>query len=139
MTLSSFHIQIGARTLWQEARGEPAEGQAAVAHVLINRLNSGRWGATMAEVCLSEYHGVYQFSGWMRTDPNRVLAFRLKDDDPLLAKLVATLLNAQTGSDPTGGATHYYAPKAVKATPAWVAGATPCGKFGNQLFFKNVS
>lgn len=140
-----FHLSVAARTLWQEARGEPLDGQKAVAHVIANRVTDGRWGRTLAEVCLSEFHGVYQFSGWARSDPNRIAAMRLPETDTLLNSLATLIYNATNGeSDPTGGATHYYAARIP--APAWVAGdpardippATPCGKFGSQLFFKNV-
>lgn len=140
-----FQISSAARTMWQEVRNEPIEGQRAVAHVIVNRRKSGRWGLTYDEVCRSEYHGVHQFSGWNRNDPNRVPASRLSDSDPALVNFAQLLVAAETELDPTGGATHYYAPLAC-VEPAWVVGdvpngtppATPCGKFGHQLFFKGV-
>ena len=135
--MMNWNLGTAARTLWQEARGEPIEGQRAVAHVLVNRRNSGRWGDTFSEVCFSEFHGVFQFSGWDRNDPNRVLAFRLPDDAPSLAALAALVQAADGGEpDPTGGATHYFA-KSI-APPFWAKDATPCGQFGNQLFFTGV-
>ncbi len=131
-----WNTGTAARTLWQEARGEPLEGQIAVAHVLVNRRNDGRWGNTFSELCLSEFHGIHQFSGWNRGDLNRIKACQLSDDDPMLVHLASLIDGAESEPDPTGGSTHYYA-KSI-AAPVWVAGATPCGQFGNQLFFKNV-
>lgn len=141
MTNPSFSFQIGVRTLWQEARGEPAEGQRAVAHVLVNRLRSGKWGKTLAEVCLSPL----QFSGWNARDPNRMAAARVPDNDPLLAVLARMLTDALNScdADPTDGAMFYYAPSGC-SEPAWVRGdpahnvppMTFCGKFGEQLFYK---
>jgi hypothetical protein len=37
-------------TLYGEARGEPIEGQIAVAWVIQNRLKSGRWGRSLKDV-----------------------------------------------------------------------------------------
>lgn len=131
-------IELAARTLWQEARGEPIEGQQAVAWVLRNRTESGRWGKTLAEVCLSEYHGIYQFSGWARSDlNNRVSSLHLADNDPGLSHMRSVMRVTLDGTnDPTGGATHYFA-DSIEA-PTWTQGAIPCGKFGRQLFFKGV-
>ncbi|WP_298800089.1 cell wall hydrolase [uncultured Devosia sp.] len=141
-----WNIGAGARTAWQECRGEPIEGQRAVCHVLVNRLHDGRWGDSLGEVVFSEYKGWFQFSGWNRDDPNRAKAFRLADNDPVLVSLAQMLGAALIGeADPTGGATHYFNPKIVKA-PSWVAGsllrrvppAIFCGQFGNQLFYRGV-
>ena len=46
-----YNVQTALRTMWAECRNEPFEGQRAVAHVLINRLKSGKWGNTLAAVC----------------------------------------------------------------------------------------
>jgi N-acetylmuramoyl-L-alanine amidase len=126
-------LQTAARTLWQEARGEPAEGRRAVAHVIWNRLRSGRWGASLASVCL--WHG--QFSGWLPADPNFAAACALDDDDPALEAHLAVIAAAEHEDDPTDGATHYFATSLVVA-PAWVHGAIFCGAFGRQRFYKNV-
>jgi N-acetylmuramoyl-L-alanine amidase len=130
----SWALHTAARTLWQEARGEPLIDQQAVAHVIWNRVRSGRWGHTLASVCL--WHD--QFSGWRSIDPNFQAACGLADDDAALKDLMAIIAEAQYATDPTGGATHYYAPHGVVQTPTWVHGATPCGQFGSQLFFKDV-
>lgn len=128
-----WSLGTAARTLYQEARGETLPGQQAVAHVLVNRMKDGRWGKTLGEVCL--WH--MQFSGWRNVDPNFPVSCRLSDDEPVLIALASLIQEALDGApDPTGAATHYYA-ISIKA-PAWVAGATFCGQFGNQRFFKDV-
>lgn len=141
-----WNLSTAARTLWQEARNQPLEGQKAVAAVICNRLASGRWGKTLFEVCTSEYHGIYQFSGWARNDPNRVPSCHLREDDPVLLGLAALVSAALAGApDPTGKATHYYNPQAV-AEPAWVKGdaskgappGTFCCQIGAHLFYRDV-
>lgn len=135
-----------ARTLLQEARGEPPDGQLAVAHVFFNRLKSGRWGKSLAAVCLAED----QFSGWHNTkDPNFAYACGLRDDDPALLRAVTVIEMARKATvDPTDGALFYYAPKAMVPAgkvPKWVTGDANkgiapmrfCGKFGNQLFYSD--
>lgn len=128
----SWAFETGVRTLWQEVRGEPADGQQAAAHVIWNRLRSGRWGHNLAEVCLSPM----QFSGWNLHDPNRLAVTRVPDDDPILTKLRAVLTAAEHEEDPTHGASHYYA--ATIPPPPWTDGATFCGRFGHQMFYKGV-
>ncbi len=130
----TWAIETAARTLWQEARGEPLDGQTAVAHVIKNRFLDGRWGNSLSSVCLWKA----QFSGWyMPHDPNFSGACSLKDDDTLLVKL-QNLMQQVLGEteDPTNGAMWYYAENI--SPPAWSIGAVSCGKFGHQLFFKGV-
>lgn len=67
MTLTAGDIDILARTIYGEARGEPWEGKIAVAWVVRNRAERGGWwGDTIREVCLKPW----QFSCWNETDPN---------------------------------------------------------------------
>lgn len=127
-------FEVAARTLCQEVRGEPLVGQQAVAWVLKNRLASGRWGNTLASVCLWPA----QFSGWRsQKDPNFAYACGLAEDDPTLSHMRSVLQVAMDGDmDPTVGAMWYYA-QTIPA-PAWTVGATSCGKFGTQFFWKGV-
>lgn len=134
--MTKFDLEIAARTLCQEVRGEPPEGQDAVAHVMKNRLASGRWGKTLASVCL--WRG--QFSGWyVPSDPNFAYACALKDDDATLNHM-RSVMNAALASesDPTKGATHYCNIAILPQKPAWIAGATHTGKFGHHDFYKDV-
>ncbi len=126
-------LEVGARTLWQECRGEPREGQQAVAHVLWNRVRSGRWGPNLATVCL--WRG--QFSGWyVPTDPNFKAACVLPENDDTLLALGVILQYAEHDPDPTGNATHYFSD--IISPPKWTIGATFCGKFGRQSFYRDV-
>lgn len=126
----TFQEQLGARTLWAECRGEPEEGQRAVAAVLINRLRDGRWGKTLASVCMWPH----QFSGWGADDPNRVPSCELADDDAMLKRLFGFVSDAQLLPDPTMGATHYFNPKL--ASPPWAMGSYI--QIGNHRFFRNI-
>lgn len=132
----TFSRDIAARTLFAEARGEPPEGQRAVAHVLVNRVVSGKWGPNLASVCLAPY----QFSAWNTKDPNRLAMAKLSDDDPLLLKLAAMIQAAATGEpDPTQNCTHYYNPDLVPIPPDWTAPPSQLmGKIGSHLFYRNV-
>lgn len=132
----SFDLEIAARTVWMEARGEPPEGRHAVAHAILNRHLAGRWysGATLVECCLLPA----QFSCWNTTDSNRREMARLSDDDALLAECRAAVEAALDGSSPdsTGGATHYYA--AGSPEPAWTAGRQPSAIIGRHRFYAGI-
>jgi N-acetylmuramoyl-L-alanine amidase len=125
--------ETAARTLYQECRGEPREGQVAVAWVLRNRLTAGHWGTSLASVCLWRN----QFSGWISSDPNFVPTCALPDGDKTLAALSDILdevMTADPATDPTHGADHYHATSIHP--PAWAASMTPCGTIGRHIFYK---
>lgn len=128
--LSPFDKQIAGRTLWQEARGEPLAGQIAVADVFVNRLKSGRWGKSLAEVCLWRN----QFSGWLSSDANNYgPSIRLAEDDPLLAKLTNIVETSFNGPDTTRGALFYYAVW-LKPIPLWATKMFVTCTIGKHIF-----
>jgi spore germination cell wall hydrolase CwlJ-like protein len=137
MTQETSSLQIAGRTLMQEARGEPLVGQQAVAHVLWNRMRSGRWGPNLMSVCL--YRS--QFSAWGPVNPSSpqmvqdfFASCALADADPELQKMIAIVVAAETADDPTKGSQFYYA-STIKE-PDWAKTMIPCGTFGSQRFFK---
>lgn len=140
---------------WREG-GSSVEERLAVAFVVRNRVRTPRrWGKTFRDVCLARL----QFSCWNPgTDPNHVRLMALAEQivlgfpntDPLLRETVYLAAGVIDGIflDQTGGATSYYAPKAMKpagAKPAWVylngkAGPehVPTAVIGSQIFYKGV-
>lgn len=129
--ITIFDMQITARTLAQEARGEPIDGQQAVAFVIKNRLADGRWGKSLSSVCL--WH--LQFSGWRSVDPNFSYACSLSDDDPTLSHMMSVIQAAlNTETDPTGGALFYFS-DSMSAPPPWALTMKKCGHFGSQSFW----
>ena len=58
------------RTMAFEAQGEPDIGKAAVAHVILNRKKTHRWGNTIKDVVMKPW----QFEPWMtrRKDMERL-------------------------------------------------------------------
>ncbi len=136
----TWELSTAARTAWQEVRGEPLEGQRAFTHVLVNRQRDGRWGKSLAAICLARS----QFSAWGPVDPSSVQMvqnFRascaLKDDDAVLVgfeKLIQAALDGEP--DPTLGATHYYADSIP--SPPWAKTGTFCCQIGHHRFYKNV-
>lgn len=133
MTLTENDIDIAARTLFGEARGESREGQIAVAWVIRNRATSPAWwGRGVAEVCQHPW----QFSCWNASDPNRSKLLVCEETDAgaydRLRAIVEGVLGGEL-TDPTGGATHYCV---TGLRPAWRKDHQPCAVIGHHEFFK---
>ena len=128
-------IDVIARTIWGEARGEGDEGMAAVAAVVMNRAaKGGWWGTTPVAVALMPW----QFSAWNQNDPNRAKVEAVTTDDPSFARAVEIATAAIDGTLPdiTGGATHYHT-KAV--APAWADQSKIVADVGNHLFYAGIA
>lgn len=130
-----FDLQIAARTVRAEARGEPEAGQRAVAHVIVNRLRSNRWSSTLASVCVWDR----QFSCWNNSDPNRVSMVSLSENDPSIVKFAGFIEEALSGTDPdpTQGALFYYNPAAVTKKPDWDQGQSYIQIGAHRFFAKD--
>lgn len=130
-------LDIVARTLWGEARGEIRHGLVAVAHVIRNRAAApGWWGKDVESVCLKPY----QFSCWNRGDPNYPYLAGLKaipGREYVRCREVAVAVLEGLEPDPTRGATHYHA-KSMRVPPKWTHGATLTTVIGGHRFFKDV-
>lgn len=133
-------VDILARTLWGEARGEPVRGIEAVAAIIVNRVRhaqarGGRywWGTSIEQVCQKPW----QFSCWNEGDPNRakLLAVTERDRSFRICLRVARRAVAGVLDDPTRGATHYHT-RAV--LPPWARSRSPSAEIGNHLFYNDV-
>lgn len=115
LNLSDEDRDLLIRTIIGEANGQPEVGQAAVAHVILNRAQDNRWGNTVKDVVLQKA----QFEPWT-TRRNELLSIPV--DDPNYLR-VATMVD-NLGSDPTNGATHFLNEKIVRerrggSLPSW--------------------
>jgi N-acetylmuramoyl-L-alanine amidase len=101
---SSNDVNLLARVISAESRGEPYEGQVAVGAVILNRIEHPSFPNTLAGV-------VYQ--------PG---AFSCMDDGGINAAVADSAYKAArdaiNGWDPSGGALYYYNPD--KATSSWI-------------------
>lgn len=129
---------VVAKTVYGEARGEGADGQAAVAWVIRNRTcrrtKTGGpywWGGDLISVCRKPY----QFSCWLASDPNRAKLDGLALTDPTYLVCRAAVDRVFDGqeSDPTNGATSYYATDIP--APKWAANRAPSAHIGHHIFF----
>lgn len=128
----SDEIEILARTLFGEARGEALSGKVAVAQVILNRARKGGWfGSSIKEVCLKPW----QFSCWNKNDPNRKKIEAVDTSHPIFATclLVADLAVHGLLADETNGADHYFA-KSIPE-PYWAKGQQAVAEIGGHLFY----
>lgn len=129
-------MDLMARTMWGEARGESEIGRLAVGFVILNRVRDMRWGFNVHDVVLAKW----QFSCFNEGDPNLPKLMALDsakpDPDPVYEqclKLASQILLGEV-SDPTHGATHYHA---LGVRPSW-AGHPKMryrGRIKNHLFY----
>lgn len=130
----AFTLDVMARTLWGEARGEGRAGMRAVASTILNRAaRPCWWGRSVAEVCLKPR----QFSCWLDSDPNRAKLLSIDGRDRAFATALSISVDALAGilPDYTFGATHYHA---LQSAPAWASGRTPCAVIGRHAFYNDI-
>lgn len=136
----------GIRTILGEAGAEGPEGQAAVAHVIRNRMTDRRWGGSVTAVVKAPW----QFSVWNATEYDGGIpsVSKISMDSPSYIKAGQILDAVMAGRtvDNTNGATHYYSPKGMEKlvasgrqknlVPSWYAEEAAKGRvtIGNHLF-----
>jgi N-acetylmuramoyl-L-alanine amidase len=129
-------LDIMARTIWGEARGEAREGRVAVAWVVRNRLlRPKRFGATIARICQQPY----AFSCWNHGDPNRSKMLSLGETDTMFSEcrqIALSVLNDEI-ADPTQAAQFYFNPDT--AAPKWATGHKPVAVIGHHAFYAGIA
>ena len=117
---NSSNVDLLSRLVYAEARGEPYEGQVAVAAVVLNRVASSSFPNTISGV-------IYQ-SG----------AFDVVADGQINLSADATAKKAAqdalNGWDPTSGCIYYFNPKT--ATSSWIWSRPQVLTIGNHIFCK---
>jgi N-acetylmuramoyl-L-alanine amidase len=128
--MTPSELDVVARTVWGEARGEGRKGMQAVAEVILNRARDPRWPGSPLEVV----HQPRQFSAWNEDDPNRARMLLLSLQDPSFRLAYRALLDALEGGNITFGANHYFA--APLAPPQWSRRMIETTQIGRHRFFR---
>lgn len=132
-------MDILARTVMGEARGDSDIGKHAVARCIVNRWRMrNRWFSAplIAEVC--QKHA--QFSCWLKSDPNREVILNATYDKPALCnamRAAALAIHSSPHLWLTDEVTHYYSD--IIAEPLWAKGHTPAGRIGHHIFFAGIA
>lgn len=132
MIFDAGDLDVLARTVFGEARGQVFQGQVAVAWVVRNRASRpGRFAAGVAGVCLQPV----QFSCWNRNDPSfiRLVTVNLPDPSFVTALAAAGMVLTDHVPDPTGGADHYHA---TYVSPPWAKSMKRTVQIGAHIFYR---
>lgn len=121
---SARDVELIAKLVYAEARGEPYVGQVAVAASVLNRLKDPKYPNSIPEIIFQVVDGYYQYSPVLDGQINLT-------PDETARKAV---IDAVNGVDPTGGATTFYNPS--KTNDGWVRTRPYLTTIGNHVFSK---
>lgn len=119
---SASDLQLMARAINGEARGESYEGQVAVGAVIMNRVKHSDFPNTIAGV-------IYQPGAFTAVSDGQINV--PIDESSTVVKAARDALN---GWDPTGGCIFYFNPDT--ATSSWIWSKTIVKKIGKHNFCK---
>jgi len=117
---SNKDLNLLAHLVYGEARGEPYEGQVAVAAVVLNRVRDHRFPKTIAGVIYQPRAFTAVDDGQINLTPNET-AYRAARD-------------ALNGWDPSNGALYYFNP--ATATSKWIWSRPQIKRIGKHIFCK---
>ena len=117
---SDADVQLLARLIYGEARGESYVGQVAVGAVVMNRIRSSSFPNTMSGVIYQRYAFTAVDDGQINLTPNATAKKAAQD--------------AMNGWDPSYGALYYYNPRT--ATSSWIFSRQTTVTIGNHVFAK---
>lgn len=103
-SVSSANLDLLARCVYAEARGEPYTGQVAIAAVVLNRVESPSFPNTISGVIYQKGAFTCVSDGQINLTPNQTAYNAARD--------------ALNGWDPTNGCLYYYNP--ATATSKWI-------------------
>ena len=121
-TSGTSDIQLMARAINGEARGEPYEGQVAVGAVILNRVKSSSFPNTIAGV-------IYQLGAFTAVADGQI-------NEPISegSTVYKAAQDAKNGWDPTGGCVYYFNPDT--ATNKWIWSRPYVKTIGKHRFCK---
>ena len=121
-TSNTSDLQIMARAINGEARGEPYEGQVAVGAVILNRVKDSRFPNSISGV-------IYQSGAFTAVADGQI-------NSPIDegATVYKAAQDAMNGWDPTGGCVYYFNPDT--ATNSWIWSRPHVKTIGKHRFCK---
>jgi N-acetylmuramoyl-L-alanine amidase len=116
--LSSRDIELLARLVYAEGRGEPYEGQVAIAAVVLNRIESPDFPDTVREVVFARNAFSPVRNGLLPNKTNE--------------KARKAVWDAINGKDPSKGSLYFFNPKT--ATSDWIRSRPQTVRIANHVF-----
>lgn len=117
-TLSKSEMNIMAKVIYSEARGEPYKGQVAVGAVVMNRIQSKQFPNNIKDVVFQKNAFTAVADGQFNKKPNKTAYLAAKD--------------AVRGWDPTKNSLYYFNPKT--ATSDWIWSRKQNVRIGRHIF-----
>lgn len=121
-TTSISDVQLMARAINGEARGEPYEGQVAVGAVILNRVKDSRFPNSISGV-------IYQPGAFTAVSDGQINASISEG-----STVYKAAQDAMNGWDPTGGCVYYFNPST--ATNKWIWSRPLIKTIGKHRFCK---
>ena len=115
---TSGDLDLLARLISAEARGEPYAGQVAVGAVVLNRVESPAFPGSISGV-------IYQRGAFSCIDDGQFWK-------PVVDSAYRAARDAMNGADPSGGALYYFNP--ATATSKWIWSRPEITTIGNHRF-----
>lgn len=112
------NVNLLARVISGEARGESYTGQVAIAAVVLNRVKHSSFPSSIAGV-------IYQPGAFTAVSDGQI-------NVPPTQSCYNAARDALNGWDPTGGSIYYYNPQT--ATNAWIRSRTIITRIGKHVF-----
>ena len=111
-------MNLLARVVHGEARGEPYMGQVAVAAVVLNRVDNAQFPNSISGVVYQPYAFSVVLDGQITLTPN--------------SEAIRAARDALNGYDPTSGCLYYYNP--AKTTNKWMLSRPIHLRIGEHVF-----
>jgi N-acetylmuramoyl-L-alanine amidase len=115
-----------ALNVYQEARNQPAEGQLAVAHVTLNRLEEARFPTICDVVFKSGYFSWTKDPRKLKQDPTDRKAWER-------AQRIARQALADPKDDPVNGSTYFHT---TAIAPGWAPAMVRVARIGDHVFYR---
>ena len=122
----SEELQCLAGAVYFESRGEPLDGQLAVAQVVINRAEDGRWPASYCGV-------VYQRSQFSFVRGGRMPNINTSSAAWQRAKAVATIAHEGLWDSEAADAVYFHA---TRVRPSWSRRKTRLAQIDSHVFYR---
>ncbi len=121
-----------AEAIYFEARSEPEAGQAAVAQVVLNRVKSGLYPAS---VCGVVYQNRHRYMGCQFSFACEGKSLRITEGEPWAraVRVAREVVEGRTFNADVGGSTHYHA---TYVNPRWARRLLKMDKIGTHIFYK---
>jgi hypothetical protein len=117
------NLRCVAAGVFYESKGEPLEGQLAVAHVIINRANSGRFASSECGVLTQRGQFSFVHGGVVPTPPS--------NGEWRTAVAIARIARDGDWASPVPGAMFFHA---ARLSPGW--NRPRLARVGNHVFYR---